>query len=139
MGEHLNKEIESSTIANERENSLHFYQKREIKKSRTIFYSSIVIFSSDCWYYKLLLGTISKSSHGVARVQWIKKRAFLHDNNTVTNQKVMLFFIVWNIHIEEQWGSYLFSWFHLKFNKILLYIFLDYQDYVIPSLTDTLI
>jgi phosphoribosylaminoimidazole carboxylase (NCAIR synthetase) len=49
VGEHLNKEIERSTIANERENSLHFYQKREIKKSRTIFYSSIVILSSDCW------------------------------------------------------------------------------------------
>ena len=48
----------------------------KLKKCRTIFYSSIVIFSSDCWYYKLLLGTISKSGHGVAGVQWIKKELF---------------------------------------------------------------
>jgi len=57
-------------------NSFHFYQKREIKKSRKFFYSSIVIFSPNCWYYKLLLGTISKSGRGVAGVQWIKKELF---------------------------------------------------------------
>jgi hypothetical protein len=55
--EHLNKQIERSTMREG--NSFHFYQKREIKKSRIfLFYSSIVIFPSACWYHKLLLGTI---------------------------------------------------------------------------------
>jgi hypothetical protein len=59
-----------------------------------MFYSSIVIFSWDCWYYKLLLGRISKSGHGEAGVQWIKKKAVLNENSTVTNQKVKRFSVI---------------------------------------------
>jgi hypothetical protein len=48
----------------------------KLKNPEQFFYSSIVIISSDCWYYKLSVRTISKSGHGVAGVQGIKKELF---------------------------------------------------------------